>query len=1299
MSNLTHRCLNAVLMGLAVALISTSAFAQGSATSAISGVVVDSAGGVIPGATVSATNDATAGVSKAVTAANGTFTIPALNVGRYTLTVELQGFKKAVLKEVDVTSGVPATVRAVLEVGGITESIVVTGATEVVQTTSSAAATTMTTNQIARLPVASRNALDFVTGLPGVQTPGGNRDSQVNGLPQSSINITLDGVSVQDNHLKTGDGFFARMQPRLDSVEEVTVTTAGNGADTTQMGAIQINFTTRSGSNSFTGSGYYYYQHERLNTNTYFNKVRNLQKNAGLQRQPGVRVGGPVNLPGIYDGRGKAFFFVNYEENRTPRTITTTSNIMTTEAQSGIYKYLSTTGLREVNLYALAAGNGQTATPDPSVARLLNEILAATSGGTIEPLEGNYRARRFLFQQDTSGITRYPTARMDYNLSPAHRLTGSGSYNDLVSIPDTTNGQQRAFPGFPLTGDQISDRYIFQTTLRSTLSSNLVNEVKYGMSGGATLFSPGVNPEMWNGSVANQGGYGLGISAAGINNAGNQGTGISAREASTKFIEDRATWLRGAHSVGFGFTYTRADVWLWNQTKVPSITFSVPNGDPALPMFNTTNFPGSSSDQRNEARDLYAVLTGHISAVNGTARLDPSTNKYVYNGPSRQEGRLNEYDFYIQDNWRVRPNLSLNAGVRYVVQLPFFAKNVSYSTATVDDAWGISGNLPGCNPSDPTPATCNLFKTTTAGAIPTYQNLGKGVKGYQTDWNNVAPSLGVNWTPSAASGFLRSLLGEQGDTSFSAGWSRAFERHGMSDFTGVFSNNPGLTTNANRNVNNGNLGTLPLLLRDGNLGPPPLCVGVITAACMADAPVYPIPSTVTSSVNLFDPNLQVPYSDTWTTGMQRAIGRRSAIEVRYVGSRNRDQWTTYNYNETNILESGFLDEFKLAQANLYANIAAGRGQTFAYFGSGTGTSPLPIYLAHFSGVSRANSGDPARYTSGNFSSSNFVNPLSRFNPNPFTPAGTNSNTGLNGSATFRGNALAAGLPRNLFVANPDALGGANVTGHGGYTKANMLQTMYRRRLSGGLQFDTSYAFSKSYSSSRYSFRVDRKLTRQTGSEGDVTHAWKASFLYELPLGEGKRFFTGAGPIMDRVLGGWQVSGTMRVQSGRLVDLGNVRVIGMTEDEARAAFQLRRVGPNEIYMWPDDIVQNTIRAYSHNVLGYTQGTPTGRYFAPRNSDGCIETISNDYGDCGQRTFVITGPVFRTMDLSISKEVRLQGRKTVQFRVDALNVLDAVNFTPQAGLTNTNDNANLTQAGYQITGATSARVVQLVTRFNW
>src|SRR5688500_16712380 len=144
---------------------------------------------------------------------------------------------------------------------------------------------------------------------------------------------------------------------------------------------------------------------------------------------------------------------------------------------------------------------------------------------------------------------------------------------------------------------------------------------------------------------------------------------------------------------------------------------------------------------------------------------------------------------------------------------------------------------------------------------------------------------------------------------------------------------------------------------------------------------------------------------------------------------------------------------------------------------------------------------------------------------------------LSADSVRRANALAAVLAPNFLIANPDLIGGANITGNGGKTRYDSVQFELRRRLSGGLQFDTSYVFGKAYESSRYSFRRPRLMTRNTGSEGDVTHALKATAVYDLPFGRGQRFGSSAGPVLDRVIGGWQIAGTARIQSGRLVDLG------------------------------------------------------------------------------------------------------------------------------------------------------------------
>ena len=269
------RLLLAVVLGTAVAATGSPAYAQGGgATTSLSGTVTDASGGVIPGANVVVRNNATNTEYQASTNENGHFTVPAIDAGSYTVTVTLMGFKTAVLSDVRVNASVPATVKVALEVGGLEETVTVQGGSEIIQTQTPAVTATIDANQILKLPTGSRSGLDFVALLPGVNTPGGpggNRNSTVNGLPQNTINITLDGMSVQDNHLKTTDGFFARVSPRLDAIEEVTVSTAAQDASSTGQGAVQIRFVTRSGSNTLSGSSYFYLRHHKLNANNWIN--------------------------------------------------------------------------------------------------------------------------------------------------------------------------------------------------------------------------------------------------------------------------------------------------------------------------------------------------------------------------------------------------------------------------------------------------------------------------------------------------------------------------------------------------------------------------------------------------------------------------------------------------------------------------------------------------------------------------------------------------------------------------------------------------------------------------------------------------------------------------------------------------------------------------------------------------------------------------------------------------------------------------------------------------------------------
>ncbi|MCI0665019.1 MAG: TonB-dependent receptor, partial [Acidobacteria bacterium] len=545
--------------------------------------------------------------------------------------------------------------------------------------------------------------------------------------------------------------------------------------------------------------------------------------------------------------------------------------------------------------------------------------------------------------------------------------------------------------------------------------------------------------------------------------------------------------------------------------------------------------------------------------MNANARLDEETGEYVFLGNAFERSTQNEYGLFAQDSWRARPNLTLNFGVRWEVQGPFTTQNNSYTTATVEDLWGVSG--PG-----------NLFKPGIMTGRPTqFVQYTEGTGAYKTDYKNFAPSFGFAWSPGASSGWLKRVLGEGGQTVVRGGYSMAYNRQGIGDFRGTFGANPGVTITTNRDLVSGTLVAntktdLPLLLRDP---------GALTRPVFPNKPTYPLTGApfvaVTNSVNIFDPNIEVPYSQSWILGIQREITKDMTIEVRYVGTRNLRGWTDYDLNdvEQNILENGMFEEFKLAQANLQANIAGGFGNHFRYRGPGTGTFPLPITVAHFGVGLDPNS--VSSYSSALFANATtFVNQLARFNPNPITFAAN-----LHNDAGRRANALANDPKyQNFFLTNPGLRGGVFFTGNGGYNRYDGLQIELRRRLSRGLLVEANYQFAKSFSSERVSFRAPRINAL---NDEILRHALKFNWAYELPFGNGRAFFGNAGHLVNRLVSGWEFYGSARIQSGSLFDFGNVSLVGMTMKELQDVYKLR-FESNGVFLLPDDVIVNTKKAF-------------------------------------------------------------------------------------------------------------------------
>lgn len=1279
------------------------ASAQGGATSAITGVVKDEGGGVLPGATVVAASDATGSKYEAVTSSTGTFSIPSLSAGIYTVTASLTGFKTSVIKDVRVQLGVPTSISPVLGVGALEETITVSGAgAELINTTTPAVATTMNVEQIAVIPTPTRNALNAVTFMVGVNTPGGMRGSTINGLPESFLNVTLDGVSNNDTFNKNTDGFFSPVRPRQDAVEAVTVTTAVGGAEVGGHGGATINFTTRSGTNRFTGSAYEYFRDKSLNSNYWFNK-RNAQPRADVRlNQYGARQGGPIV-------RNKAFFFGHFEQVLNPNDASRTRTILHPRALDGWFRYNVTVGgqqtVREVNVLELARSNRQLATTDPIVMRTLQAIQRSPElAGTVTPASDPL-LQSYFFLNEGYQREKQPAVRVDVNLTDRHRLTATYNHFFEGREQDHINGADRRFPGAPNYRQVRTTRPTRSVALRSTLGNNMVSELRGGITRGERLFFGRPERQAPNADTfSDTNGYALNLDQnIGLTDWHVTNT-LSSRSGYQYTLDETINWQKGNHSVTIGGSAFLGRAWDDSQQLTTGIDLGFDQtNDPAASLFTTANFAGASAAQLNDARDLYALLTGRVIAVTGLAALDPETNKYVNLGRRRRAGKLDVFSGFIQDSWRTTPTLTINAGLRWDVQMPFSPSNDTMTTASLADICGVSGIGSGGIYQ-----ACNFFQAgASGGKVPEFAQLTSGTRGYNVDWNNLSPNIGLAWRPNVERGWLRALLGDPAQATLRAGYAESFERQGIGGFTVIYGPNPGSTLSLTRNANTGIVGpseSWPVLLREtARLYPAPF----------VETPTFPIAIRPNRADNIsaFHPDIEVASARSWSMGLQRALSRDTAMEIRYLGTRGVNQWSTLNYNERNVIENGFLDEFKLAMANLRANNAAGgaRSGSFAYFGQGTGTNPLPIYLAYLNGSRDAT--NPAAYTGGaqTWTSATLAGRLVFTNPNPNgvssqTATATNANANaagdLDNNLTFRNNALRAGLPANFFVVNPHA-NQVNVRDSGAFSSYHALQLEVRRRLSRGLSLNGSYQYALEEGSEFLGFHFGRASSKTNGS---IRHAIKAQWDWALPFGDAAQ-----NGLLNAIVSGWQFNGAGRVQA-RTTGFGNVRLVGMTHADAQKLFKFEirndpQTGRPTVFAFPDDVILNTRRAFSvstTNVNGYSDlGAPEGRYFAPANSADCIQLKA---GDCAPRDVLFVGPWFARLDIGVTKRIRLGGNRSIELRADVLNALNNINFLIVDASRTPGSGAGIfqTDSAYRDLDNTydpGGRLGQLAIRFNW
>ena len=1356
-----------LLLLLLVTLSALTALAQGGSNGSIAGSVVDPKGAVVPGATVVIKSAATGQENTTQTSSEGTFNVPALTAGVYTATITAAGFKQAVVTEIKVDVGKPSSINVELEVGSANETVTVVGGGELLQTQSATIGTTLTGRQITDLPTASRDALDLVLALPGTTTVGRPRQSSVNGLPKGALNISIDGVNVQDNLLKSNDGFFTYIRPRTDAISEVTVSTTTPGSESSSEGAVQIKFVTQGGSNDYHGGLYWYHRNPALNANYWFSNRDNAPDFVThkapqariLLNQPGGKVGGPISIPKLFSGKDKAFFFVNYEEFRLPEKTFRTRTILSPEAQSGIYQFTAAANynppadaqttcvtqgsgkLCSANVFALAttarpanSPSGAFATPlqfgtaDPTIAALLASIRSSVSGLNIVNT-GTPSLQQVSFNNTGGQLRRFPTVRLDFNVLKNHHIENIWNYQSFGGGVDFLNNVDPAFPGFPNHGSQGSVRWSNSSAWRWTITQNMVNEARFGLTGGTILFFADVNP----GQFSNQGGYSLGIGQAGITSA-TVTNAPSRRNNPVKQFSDALSWVNGNHSWNFGVNVTRINYWNFAQTPVPAAAF-VPSStlDPAG--FNAFA-PLSSAGAQGGAANLYAVLSGRLSAINANARLDEDTLKYTYLGGLQSRAQSTEMGVYAQDTYRFRPNVTVTLGLRLERAIPVQSENDTFAAVSYAGIFGESGlnnYFPNCANS----ITCSPGAATTAGSQ--FIAFPKGTKSYDQEFGTFLPSAGLVYSPNFKSGFLKKALGESGQSVIRLGFSLASVREGTGVFTAVVGGNPGGTLTTNRNFT---LGNLPVgsYLRQGPFAPP----------SFPSEPVYPNSGLLTDGVNAFKPDLKTGYVESWTVGFQRELNANNVIEVRYIGNRGHRLWRQYDLNgngaQWNVRDNGLLREFGLAQQNLLANIAAGRGAQFRYQGPNTGTSPLPILFGYLVGTgsnpaSAANCANPGACntlygstvsgttSTNNWAAAAYLNTLNPLNPSPGGLASLLSSTAFDNRRTPTSQGGLGFFPYNMFLINPGKRGGAFVVDNGAQSYYDAVTVEFRRRMSAGLLFQGSYTFGKAlantYASSSGVFDQPNDLLNPAIRKGEapfnITHGLKMNFIYELPVGEGKTLLSGIHGWKQKIVGGWGVNGNIRIQSGSPFSLGNVQLVGMTKKELQDAIGIYRktydtdgVFRGNVFMLPLDIRTNTWKAnnIAFNTSGasigpvFTQGAPTGRFIAPAGYGNCQQAFA---GGCGFANLVLHGPSFFRTDMSLVKRIRFTENTNVELRGEFLNAFNNINFLVGAAANDINTlgglgttNFGRFTAAYQDLSTTNdpgGRLVQLVVRFNF
>ncbi|MBS1833332.1 MAG: DUF2012 domain-containing protein [Acidobacteria bacterium] len=1211
-----------------IALATLALHAQ---TSSIQGAVTDSQNAIVPNAMVTLTNSATSASRKTVSA-DGSYQFAQVPPGNYKLEAQSPGFR-TFQADVVLQINVPSTLDVKLEIGQVTEVIHVEEVAAPINTQNATIGNPFTETQVRQLPLQTRNVVELLSLQPGVTATG-----EVLGARRDQNNVTLDGVDVNDNQdsgvtsnnqnaqAAGAQGLTSALPVPLDSVQEFRVTIAGQGADQGRSSGGQVTLVTKSGSNQFHGSLYEFHRNVKTAANDWFSNRSGLARENLIRNQYGASLGGRIV-------RDKAFFFLNWEERKDRSAAAQSRNVPTETLKQGIVQFRQNDGtIGSINPSEVKAVDPLGIGVNTAMMNILKQYPVANdlAGGSDRGLNfGLYRFNAPLTRNDRAYV-----AKFDFNVTEKQSFMIRGTLADNKR-DDTANLAQ--FPGQDAASKIVDNSRGLSARHQYVFSPSLVNVFNFGYT---------------RLGIYKTGSQNQSLSFDGITPFENFVRGVGRIIPTTNLVND-LTWTKKTHTVqgGINFRLIQNDrvsyansfqSYSFSRNTLAGLGSDASNAVNAF-IKNRSGLSSLALSETQPTQRALGILLGVINQYSATYNFDLTGKSVAFGQPIARSFATNEYEFYIQDVWKIRRDLTLTYGVRYGNYAPPYETNGTQvnTTVPIESVWAqrVGASLGGVTNS-------NINDLTFSAAGPVNGAAGW----YNRDNNNWAPRLNMAYAPDY-NGFAGKLFGK--GSVFRIGASMLYDRYGSSMVTNFDqSGSPGLATQMTQPINT-NFST------SARYG-----AGSLPAIPQAPAAVFPYtPPVATGGFGAYQgafTNLVAPYNYLLNASYARPLPGKLVIEVGYVGRLARKSLVRMDLFQP-------ATQFKDAKSGQTWTQAAGMLRD--YYERGMTAAQVPN-VAFFENMFP---GAANRYINGSATQNYFYTTY-----NTYAGSDLDALNDMDRVRQSNGTCLSVSGCNTFFMRQAAGYLAWTNEGRSSYHSG---QLTLRRPVSNGWGFDFNYTLSKS---------IDMYSSAESGGTGTIqdsfnpngfrglsdfnaAHNITANTVVELPFGKGKQFLNSAPGWVNTMLGGWQTTMLWRYRSGNplSVSAGGVYSVNYLNSSL-------------------GIVRPGATLPTASVQYNSAGNPS--LFA---TNSVYTSIMGAYpGTTGTRA-MFTGPSMSNFDLSLGKFFylpKLEGHR-VQLRAEAFNAFNNVNFTtPSLSL------AAPSTFG-QLTGVMQARVMQFALRYEF